>query len=170
MLLIFLYGGAIAINNYTIVNWQIPWSIALTLSLLTWIPLGKQWERSLPNIHRLLRLLIHLTAATSMFIFMIFAINFFLADDSSTHIEKAIVEGHYRETHYKSERVGRRVYKRGAPYYEYLIRVKFSDGRIKDITVPKKRYDRIRNGSTLEIKLKDGFFGFPVLERKQAFM
>lgn len=96
--------------------------------------------------------------------FAIIGGNYYMADESTSHPEAVEVVAKYREKHYKSRRVSRRVYTRGAPYWTYHVTVEFADGRQKSIEVPKKRYGNIKMGSVRELALQKGLFGMPVVK------
>lgn len=159
------YGCAFCIYRDTIVEWHTPWGAALVLALLVWFPLRGFYARVFPDYHVLLRLLGHLLGATGVWLLIVLGVNSWFADDSSLHTEQATVVGHYREKHYRSQRVGRRTYRRGNPYYEYIVRLQFPAGREKDFTLTLQKYNRLRNGMTIDVPVKKGLLGFPVIDR-----
>lgn len=159
------YLWAMMIYRDTIVEWHTPWSIALVLSLLSWFPLRGLYGRVLPDYHVILRLLIHFAGATGLWLLLILGLNSWCADKSSLHTEQATVVGHFREKRYHTQRVTRKVYRRGQPYYEYIVRMQFPEGREKDFTLPFEKYKHLRNGMTIEVPVSRGLLGFPVIDR-----
>ena len=159
------YLWAMMIYRDTIVEWHTPWSIALVLSLLSWFPLRGLYGRVLLDYHFILLLLIHFAWATGVWLLLVLGINSWCADKSSFHIEQATVVGHFREKHYHTQRVTRKVYRRGQPYYEYIVRLQFPAGKEKDFTLPLEKYKRLRNGMAIDMPVFRGFFGFPVIDR-----
>ena len=59
--------------------------------------------------------------------------------------------------------MGRNRYRRGNPYYKYILRVRFDNGRLKEIEVPLKRYNRTRTGGKMTLDLETGLWGYPVI-------
>lgn len=159
------YGLAFAIYSDTIVEWYIPWGISLVLALLSWFLFRGMYIRLCPDTHVLLCLFGHLVAATGLWLMIVLGLNSRCADRSTTHTEQATVVGHFREKHYRSQRVSRRVYRRGTPYYEYVVRLQFPSGKEKDFKLSLEKYNRLRNGMTIEVPVSRGFLGFPVVER-----
>lgn len=163
--LIFLGGGAGFFYANTLVEWWLPLTIALCAALLFWVLLKGRWARIWPDTYGWLRCLIHFVFFTVGAACVVLGGNFIGADDATLHEEQVSVERKYREKHYRSRRVGRGRYVKGEPYYTYNIEVRFADGRVKTMELPLERYNRIRNGSEIPLRMEKGMLGWPVIKR-----
>lgn len=85
--------------------------------------------------------------------------NYYFAS-SSTH-RRVVIERRVEETHYRSRRVSRKVYTRGAPYQVYYFIIK-AEGECIKVKVDKKVYDSARKGDHAEMVMKKGYFSMPV--------
>lgn len=160
---------ALSVSLYgdTLVKPWVPFGIAALIGIGS-IAFSGVWGALTGTSKRWANALYGIVVVGAIASFAIIGGNYFFADDSTAHIENVAVVGKYREKHYKSRRVSRRVYTRGAPYYTYHVTVEFADGRRKSLKVPLKRYNRIRNGSMRELTLQTGLFGMPVIKGSKS--
>lgn len=156
---------ALSIHFYgsTIVKPWVPFGMAVLLGIAS-IAVSGIWRRLTGSAKWWINALYGFAVVGAVSAFAIMGGNYFMADESTAHIEEVEVVDKYREKHYKSRRVSRRVYTRGAPYWTYHVTVEFADGRRKSIEVTQKRYQRIRNGSVRELTMQKGLFGMPVVK------
>lgn len=158
-----LYAISMVIYERTLVEWWEPLGVALVIALGLWFLLRSRWTRLWSDTSVYVVLLGHMIIMTGAALLLVLGLNIGLADDSTQHSEQVTVESRERETHYHSQRVGRGRYRRGNPYYKYILHVRFENGREKDLEVSLQRYNRTRTGSTLSLNLETGLWGWPVV-------
>lgn len=163
-LCISMLGLSMVFYRDTLMPWWVPVGTGLAVGLLSGIPLHDKWSRLTATSSRWLNYLCHVAVATSVWIFAVIGGNYLFADATTAHQERVVVEDKTRETHHKTRRVSRRVYTQGAPYYVYVLTVRFYDGRTKDMTVKQKKYSRTHIGDTLTVHMQQGLFGYPVMK------
>lgn len=165
LLVIGLLLVSISVNLYgkTIVEPWLPYGIALLLGVAS-IAVSGVWRCLTGTSRWWINALYGFAVVGALSAFAIIGGNYYMADESTAHTEEVKVVDKYREKHYKSRRVSRRVYTRGAPYWTYHVTVEFADGRRKPIEVTKKRYAKIKSGSIRELTLQKGLFGMPVVK------
>ncbi len=165
LLVIGLLLVSISVNLYgkTIVEPWLPYGIALLLGVAS-IAVSGVWRCLTGTSRWWINALYGFAVVGALSAFAIIGGNYYMADESTAHTEEVEVVDKYREKHYKSRRVSRRVYTRGAPYWTYHVTVEFADGRRKPIEVTKKRYAKIKSGSIRELTLQKGLFGMPVVK------
>ncbi len=162
-------GGAVAFfYGRTLVEWWLPLTISLCAALLLWVLLKEKWARRWPDTYGWLRCALHFLYATVLSGALLLGVNFAAADDATLHDEPVEVLRKYRTKHHRSRRVGRNRYAKGEPYYKYKFDARFADGRVKTLEVPLKRYNTLRQGSTIGLPLETGLFGWPVIESRPA--
>lgn len=157
------YGFSMALYGHTLVEWWEPLGIALTAVLVIWFLLRGFWGKVWRGVNPYVALLGHMVVMTGVVLFLILGLNFWFADDTTLHTEEVTVEERLQEKHYHTKRVGRNRYRRGNPYYKYILRVRFDNGRLKEIEVPLKRYNRTRTGGKMTLDLETGLWGYPVI-------
>lgn len=158
-----LYAVSMVIYERTLVEWWEPLGMALLAALGLWFPLRSRLTRLWKGTSVYGILLGHMVFMTGAALLLILGLNIGLADDATLHSEQVTVESREMETHYHSQRVGRGRYRRGNPYYKYILHVRFENGREKDLEVSLQRYNRCRTGSTLSLNLERGLWGWPVV-------
>ena len=110
-----------------------------------------------------LRCLIQAVAVTITCLFAFFLVNFLTAQKAPVQFQDVIVTRVYREQHYKTKRVSRRVYTRGAPYWVYCMEIELADGRHKTVTISKKRYKQVDKDDTVGLATRRGIAGIEVI-------
>lgn len=158
------YGGALALYGSTVVEWFLPWAIALFLALLSGLTMWRLWRPMTEHDGFLPNYLLHVAASTGIWALMVLGVNRLGADEAEAYTEQVTVERKYREEHRRTRRVGRNRYSAsGATYYDYHADLRLPDGRFKSVTIPLSRYNRLRTGSTHPITLAPGLLGWPVI-------
>lgn len=164
-LCIAMIGIASAIYNDTLIRWWIPVAMSVGVAVMIGVPFSKYWRRVTLSENRIVNFIVHIFVVGSVWSCGMMAGNYFLADNSSEHIEHGVVERKYSEKHYHTKRVSRRIYYgNGRPYYVYNVTVKFDNGRLKTFRMPLSKYNSMRTGDTLALNVKQGFFGMPVID------
>ncbi|MCM1370215.1 MAG: hypothetical protein NC204_07590, partial [Candidatus Amulumruptor caecigallinarius] len=77
---------------------------------------------------------------------------------------EAVVSRVYKQTRYKTRRVSRRVYARGAPYKVNCIDVVLANGDSRSFDVKRLIYDSVNKGDTIDIPVSTGMVGLKWLE------
>lgn len=165
VLLIWLLAGglAMAIYSHTVVELWIPLSICSVAALLSGIWLWKPWRKMTDSDLFLPNYICHFVFSGVILLAVFFSLNRFLASGPE-YDEQVKVERKYSEKKYRNRRVGRNRYVRGEAYYEYYAEISLPDGRVKQLRLELPAYNRTRTGSTMTIRLRSGFFGFPVID------
>lgn len=161
--------GAICVALYsdTLIDWYIPVGVAAAMALFSAGAMYYHWPWLTGSKSKVLNFCCHTVISFILMLFIFFGGNYWFADDSSEHTEEVVVEKRYREKHNHTKRVRRGVYvASGSVYYTYGIDVRFPDGRVKSLSIPEKRYRRIRTGSTIPLEVEMGFFGVPVVKKR----
>lgn len=169
LLVIMAYGTAIALYELTLVTWWIPWGLCALFALVSGLTMWRLWRGLTGESGFTLNYLAHVGAATGIAAALFFGINYLGADTAESHEETVTVERKYRKEHHRTRRVGRRyVRETGNPWYDYHIDVRLENGQEKSLTVPVRRYSRLRTGSSITITLSPGLLGLPVIKRDEA--
>lgn len=163
MLVLLAYATAVALYGLTVVTWWIPWGVCAALGLISGLTMWRLWRWLTNEEGFWLNYLVHVGTATGIMACLFFGINYVGADTDAIQKETVTVETKYRKEHHRTQRVGRRHYRQGSAWYDYHIDIRFEDGRQKSITVPLKRYNRLRTGSTTTVSIAPGFFHIPVI-------
>ncbi len=166
ILLIILSTSIFALSQYTLIAIGKPAVCFALLALLSGILLWKSrlwcW---LTNTSSFLPNYLCHTICTGILGLAIFYIgNYAFAQDDTGHMEKTRVEKMYKEVHYKSRRIGRNRYTRGEAYKVYYMKVKFSNGQVKDLQIEPAKYMRLHEGDTISLYVSSGLFGIPVVK------
>lgn len=160
---IFSLGAVGALGAETLIKGWIPFVIAMGLALVSGVTLHRLWPRLTGIGNSIVNYLIHMVFATIFFWGAFYAVNAVFTRGEA-YTEKVIVDHRYTETRYRSRRVGRRSYARGAPYKTYHIETRFPDGRIRNLEITGGRYRDLRSGDTITLTIRRGFFGVPVAD------
>lgn len=161
--LIFLAGGVFFILDCTVVN---PWLLFGIIGVMAVISGGAAWPlwSKLTSTRKFyvnfpVHVIVFTIVAAAIFLFT----NYFAADYTVYPPEKASIERVYWEQRYRTRRVSRRTYVRGAPYKVYFLDIALPDGAVKKVSVTKSKYDRAHKGDSVEIKIGKGFLGCRVI-------
>lgn len=166
LLLMTVYALTLLLYDQTLVEWWRPTLIALILAGAMWFVCRSWWQRIWSKTGVWILAVGHFIAMTGVMLLLILGINKWGADHSTLHAEQVTVVERVRETHYRTQRVGRRHYRQGSPYYKYFLMLEFSDGRLKKYEVSLSRYNHTRTGSEMTLNLETGLLGYPVITRR----
>lgn len=156
--------GIILIYRDTLISPGHLFLISVLSAVILWFPMRGMYKVILSNLNRYLQFLIHTVFASLICCFLFLWINSRFAYESTLRIERAEVVAHYREKHYRSQRVSRHSYRRGEPYYVYVVALRFPSGSEKNFRLSLSQYNRLRTGLSISISVREGFFGFPVVK------
>lgn len=162
---LFSYGAVMGFSSITLVS---PVAVAIgcaAVSAAIYPLAGKLWQRILSVSGHVLPILCHLVVVTGIVMALFYLLNFIFAAKDTLHKEAAVVENKYTETRYQSKRISRNRYVRGDPYPVYYIDVSLPGGWRKPMQIDLKKYNKIRQGDTLQIPVACGLFGVSVMKR-----
>lgn len=165
IIVIFLGGGAIWLHAHTVVSPWIPIAAALAIAVPSGVGAWRGWRKLTGSASPVVNYLCHLLVVAPAIVFLIYLINYLPASGKASHEEKGVVERVYREKHYRSQRVGRNHYRRGEPYYEYYIDVRFGSGSVKAFYISMEEYNRRHKGDSIAVAVGKGALGMPVVSR-----
>lgn len=168
LLTVLSYGFAAAIHSNTMINGWIPGCVSFALAAVSGITMWRLWRGLTHNPRFILNYTCNLIFATGLLLSAFYGLNFIFADNGTLHAEKAVVERKYYKVRHRTKRVSRRHYAQGEPYNVYYADIRFADGRVKDLSLPRARYSRIHIGDTLRIPVEKGLFNVPVIKRSGA--
>ena len=157
------FGLSVALHHDTLVKGWIPIVITAVIGIGTSFIGWKLWIWLTDSRNVWINGIAHAILVTGMLLAAFYSINYWGRNTVTAHIEQVEVTSRYYKIHHHTERSGRRSYSRGAPYKVYFIKVRFPDGRTKDIQLPYSEYYRLRTGAAIDMELASGFFGIPVI-------
>ncbi len=160
---IILLAGAVSVSSNTLISAWIPFAGSGAAALLSGTALWRAWRR-LTNSEKILSNYLCHTICTGIVLAAAFYIcNYAFANKTKTHNTQVVVEKKYHKVRHHTRRIGRRHYTQGRPYKVYYMTVRFNNGSTKDLSIPLKRYCRIRQGGTISLPVARGLFGVPVI-------
>lgn len=124
----------------------------------------KAWKGITDSDNVWLNFGLHTVTVASLVIGAFFIGNYFLGDRNAVTYQDVAITKIYREQHYKTRRISRKVYGRGAPYWVYMADIELRGGDIKTLRLTKKRYDILSKGDTLGLAVRNGYFGSTVID------
>ncbi len=146
-----LVGWGVCLLDRTLVEWWRPVAWAAGGAIVAGAVGGRR------------RLMVMTVTAVVLF-WGLLALNYYESDLASEHTERVTVLCKYSKERHRTRRVRNRVVSTGEKYYVYYLSMQFADGRIKDRQVPLSRYNRVRQGSELELTMARGLLDWPVIK------
>ncbi len=163
--ILFLLAGAVAgMIETTLIDFRIFFGIVAVVAAATGTVLHRAWGRLTGTSKFYINYPIHLVVSAIVLSAAVLMGNYYPTDFSLLPEEKVIIDQRLRKTRYKTRRVSRRVYTRGAPYQVYYLKVALPDGKRKQIYVNKALYDKARQGDTATVRVGRGKLSFPVMD------
>lgn len=163
-LIVSCIGISSVIYKDTLIDWWKPVALALIIALGSGKFMWKMWSKLIDTDKAWINYCIHVITATSILVGIFYIGNYFIGINDKVSYQEAIITRIYREQHYKTRRISRRVYGRGAPYWVYKADLELANGESKDLRITKKRYDVLSKGDTLGLAIRAGGFGVPVID------
>lgn len=157
------YIGTATLLKFVFVKWWLPASIAFGISAASGLTLYRMWKWLTGRSGFVLNYLCHLSFFTGFLMALMLVINYCVPADKPFRHEKAEVTKVYREKHYRTRRVVRRVYSRGAPYYVYRADLRLDNGNTSTINLDIKHYNSLNKGDSVGIVVGSGIFGWEEL-------
>lgn len=162
------YLGAFAMRNYVLVDFVTVIGGSLLISIFAGIAAAPLFRKILRVRNFSLCVGIAIAFLTGILTCGFYMTNMICADEESEYTERAFVKRKYQETHYKSKRVTRKTYARGAPYQEYYLEVEYADGRTGHLLINKSLYSRVSSQDSIEVKMRKGLWGIPVVKGERS--
>lgn len=157
------YIGTATLLKFVFVKWWLPASIAFGISAASGLTLYRMWKWLTGRSGFVLNYICHLSFFTGFLMALMLVINYCVPADKPFRHEKAEVTKVYREKHYRTRRVSRRVYSRGAPYYVYRADLRLDNGNTSTINLDMKHYNSLNKGDSVGIVVGSGIFGWEEL-------
>lgn len=151
------YGLAYVLAGMTLSS-MLPIAVCVVCAVLTGLTMWRFWQRITASDKMHVNYLCHLVVASGLLMALTFGLNSGLADGSTLHAERCVVENLRVEEHYRSNRVARHVYRPVQKYYAHEVELRFPDGESKSLRVSGSYYRKLHCGDTININVKQGFF------------
>lgn len=161
-IVIFCIGGCILMLKELLTPIWIPLVITLAITLPLALPLRPVWRWLTGSENVAINILCHIVAIWPLILSIALLVNKCNPREPEREIDVTI-ERLYRETRYKTRRVSRRVYARGAPYYVYCAELNLPGDKQRDFDIKKKYYDRLMKGDTVGIITYKGILGMQII-------
>lgn len=140
----------------------IPVCIALLVTVPLALPLRGVWKWITGSDNVALNMASHVLFIFPLLLCSALVVNY--ACGSPTGSIDACVEKVYRQTRYRSKRVGRRTYTRGQPYQVYCLEVRTDNGTTRDLDISRKIYNQVCKGDTIHLDVLTGPLGIRMLD------
>lgn len=163
LVLMFLVSEICLMLELTTVNRWVFFGVITAVSAVTGTFFHRAWAKLTGVDKFALNFPIHLVVFTIVISSALLMGNYFATDFDSLPEQEVVIEKRLRKTRYRTRRVSRRSYVRGAPYHVYYLQVSLPDGTPKEFYVKKSVYDKTRSGDTVTIRMGRGALSFPVL-------
>ncbi len=121
------------------------------------------WRRLTKSVSIWLSVLCQYVLVGPLVFMLVFGLNYWCSNPSTTDFQKATVSGKFQKAHNKTRRSGRRMIATGEKWYSYYFLITLPDGRTKYVEVPVSEYARKRTGSHIEVEIRRGLFGMDVI-------
>ena len=149
--------------NQTLFNRPVFIAISVFVSAWLSILIGRRWK-SLSGINTsiiniIIGALIICVSGAGAFL----TTNFIGVDRSVVQQRDVVIADRSQATRYKTRRVSRKVYARGAPYKVYFVTLDIPSVGKRKMEVTKSVYDRVRSNDTASIAISRGMLGWPVI-------
>lgn len=95
------------------------------------------------------------------------ALNYYLADGSTTRSVEATVTGRHSEERTKYARRGRRASVSTGTYTVYYLSLRFDNGETRDFAVSAGEYARTRTGQIQHFTVEKGFLGYDIFKNRR---
>ncbi|MDE7403465.1 MAG: hypothetical protein K2M87_08670 [Muribaculaceae bacterium] len=155
----------VVIQEQLILNTWLPVSVCLFIGIVSTIALWKVWVRLMPGVKIWLCCVYNVFVVTAILLSAFYFTIILSCRESEADPTPALVTRLYREKHYKTRRVSRRVYTRGAPYWVYKADVNLPEKGIdKDVLVKYEKYRIMHKGDTLYLPIRRSVLGIEVID------
>lgn len=155
--------GTMTMVKYIFVSWLIPVGIGFGIAAISGLTMQRMWRWLTGKQGFLLNYLCHVLFFTSIISMGLLICNYCLPTQKEVRHEKCVITRVYREKHYRTKRINRRVYTRGEPYYLYMANIQLADGRDIPVDIGFDRYRYLHKGDSVRVSLCKGFFGWDEL-------
>lgn len=159
-----LYVFSYVIYGKTMICFWTPVIVAVLVAAVSASFMAGRWRWLTTSDNKILNVSCHLFVVGCV-VYSVFLLgNYYMADTNTTHTENVYVEKKEMVKRRKTRRVGRNRYVSDGYRYEYYIHVKREgDSGLKEISVSKSVYNRLRASSIADLEMRKGLFGYPVV-------
>lgn len=161
-LMLVLVAGISSMLESTMINTWLFFGIVAFVAAATGTVLHRPWGKLTGTDRFYVNFPLHVVVSGIVLSAALLMGNYFATDFDRLPCERVIVEKRITKTRYKTKRVTRRTYTRGAPYKVYYLEISLPGGEHKEVYVPKKLYDKARKGDTATVRIGRGALSFPV--------
>lgn len=166
-LLLTSLAGCVYLLRDTLTAWWKPLLVVWFVATALYLPLRRPWSRLLHTENLAAGIVCHLLVALPVLLCAALLVNYLGSRGGDSQTVMLKVERVYNKTHYRSKRVSRRVYTRGAPYKVYYIEAAMPDGKNREFQVTHKTYKTINKGDTALVEFRKGLLGMPVIDHRE---
>ena len=158
--------GGMVVWNRTLVDWWIPALTALAGASVLLRPLGSAWRKFTGSGSTAINMMSHIAFFGCLIYFGVLEANYLYPGQGDKMQQVAVtVEKKYTKEHTRVRRLRKGVTVPAGKYKTYHAEFVFADGRTKDIEMPLKTYNSLRQGAEMDISLSTGILGWPVIDR-----
>lgn len=162
-LAIFCGVGCAVEFKYVLTPWWIPVLAAVMVSLALALPMRSVLRWLTGSRNPAIILLCQVFLISPVLLIAALLANMTLASPEREQIATEVTRV-YKETRYRTKRVSRRVYTRGAPYKAYRMEIEIPGKGRRSLDISKKIYDRVMKGDTIGINVFTGPLGIRMFE------
>lgn len=155
-------AGCYFMLRQLVTPWWIPVCVVLAVTVPLALPMRGIWRWLTGSDNVALNLLCHMLSVFPLLLCAALTVNYACANVSGK--TEARIEKVYRQTRYRSRRVGRRTYTRGEPYQVYCMEIETSGGLRRDFDISRKIYSKAAKGDTIQLDILSGPLGMKMLD------
>lgn len=163
LIVIAAIGVSMGLHHFTMIEWWKPVAVCAVISLPVSILLARYMKRLTNSVFEYLEYPTAFVLSFSILLSGFYTSNFFLSDKSSGVEYNAPVVRKYSQVRTRTFKNGRRGY-RTEKYTVYVIELEMNDGKIKRMEKTLSEYNKIKKGSSLNLRIEQGLFSIPVIK------
>ncbi len=160
-------GSSFGLHSFTLIEWWKPASICAILALPISFLLARYMKRVTRPILAYLEYPVSFILSFSILLAAFYLLNFKISDPSTGYEYQTPVVRKYSQVRTRIYKTGRRGYKE-EKYTVYIIEIELKDGKIKKMERPLSEYDKIKQGSSLNLLIEEGLFSIPVIKPRHG--
>lgn len=162
-LFMFALASGIILSKRTNISVVYPAVFSIVLGFASGAVLWRKWRVVTESSAMIWNFLLNGVSAASLLFGAFYSANYaFAYSDTKSEVEGTVVRK-YSETRYKSKRVARNRYTRGAPYKVYFAEVALPTGWKYEEEMSLSRWNKLRKGGSIKVELERGLFGIEVV-------
>lgn len=158
-----LYVLGYVIYGFTLIAPWVPPVVGGAVAVVSGIPLAGKWAVVTRSGSRWVDWGVHVFIVGAVAYCGFLGLNYWYADEASASEETVVVEDRSHKETTRTRRVGRHRFVADGVRHTYFQRIRFADGRAKEISVSRNEYRRYAPGSERVVVVSTGLFGVPVV-------